>query len=334
MTFTTIGDLAQGFALRRENTALKHRMQALSQELASGLASNVTEHLSGDFMRLSDVQHKLRLSETYERGADQGRTETAVMQLALETMQITAEALSQAALTFGSSAGVAGIDSLAGEARAALGTIVSALNSDVGGRSLFSGDEVTQSPLSSSSDFLAALQAAVAGAANATDVTTALDTFFAPGGGFETLIYQGGTGARNPYALGEGETVTLDLKANDPAFRNMLKQVAIAAVLDGPGITLNTGEQFDLAAQAGVALLTSQNEVTNIRADLGFAEGRIERATTRLAAERASLSLVQSELLSVDPYETGTELQQVQLQLETLYTITSRMSRLNLVNYL
>lgn len=334
MSFTTIGDLAQGFALRRENTALKQRMQALSQELASGLASNVTEHLSGDFTRLSDVQHKLRLSETYARGADQGRTETAVMQLALETVQTTAEGLSQAALTFGSSAGAAGIDSLAGEARAALGTLVSALNSHVGGRTLFSGDEVSQAPLSSSGDFLTALQTAVAGAASSADVTTALDTFFDPGGGFDTLIYQGGTGARNAYALGEGESVTLDLKADDPAFRHLLKQVAIASVLDDPGITLTTGEQVELAAQAGVALLTSQTAVTNIRADLGFAEGRIERATTRLAAERASLSLVQSELLAVDPYETGTELQQVQLQLETLYTITSRMSRLNLVNYL
>ena len=334
MNFLSIGDLAQGFALRQQNTVLKQQMDRLSQELASGLTSDVTQHLSGNLMHLADVQHKMELAEAYQRGADQGRNETTVMQLALDTLQTATTDLSSTALTVGTTTGTVGVDAFADEARRTIGTILSALNTHVGGRSLFAGDEITRSPLGSVDDFLTAIQAAVAGSTNTIDVTTALDTFFGAGGGFETLIYQGGTAARNAYQLGEGESVTLDLRADDAAFRDVLKQVSIAAVLDDPGVTLTALEKTSLTEQVGVALLTSQDEVTRIRADLGFAEGRIDRASTRLATEMASLALVETELLAVDPYDTATELETVQLRLETLYTITSRMSRLSLVNYL
>lgn len=334
MSFLSIGDLAQGYALRQQNSVLKQQMQRLSQELASGLTSDVTEKLSGDLLRLSDVQHKLEMSDSYVRGAEQGRFETSVMQLALETLQSSAEKLSSTAISFGSSAGAVGIDVFADDARGTLGTMISALNTDAGGRSLFAGDEVATAPIVSTGDFLAAIQSAVAGAVNAAGLTLALDTFFSSGGGFETLIYQGGNAARNAYQLGDGESVTLDLRADDPAFRAILKQVSIAALLDDPGVTLTSAEQFDLASQMGIDLLSSQELITDIRADLGFAESRIDRAATRLAAEMTSLKLVQTELLTVNPYDTASELETVQVRLETLYAITSRMSRLNLVNYL
>lgn len=334
MSFNSIGDLAQGFALRHQNTALKQQMDRLATELASGLTADVSQHLSGNLLHLADVQHKLELSQSYQRGADQGRVETSVMQLALDSVQTTTQDLSLTALTIGASPGAIDFEAFANEARGTLTTVFAALNANVGGRSLFSGDEVTRSPLASSSDFIAAIQAAVAGSVTAGDVTTALDTFFDPAGGFETLIYQGGSSARNAYQLGDGESVSLDLRANDPAIRAVLKQIAIASVLDDPGVTLTNGEQHTLTQQIGQDLLGAESRIIDIRSDLGFAESRIDRAATRLSAEQTSLSLVQTQLLAVDPYDTATELETVQLRLETLYTITSRMSRLNLVNYL
>ena len=334
MSLNSIGDLAQGFALRRQNTVFQRQIERLSHELASGLTSDVTEKLSGDFMRLADIEHRLHLSQTYQRGADQGRIETSAMQLSLEAFQTTTEALSSTAVLFATSSGAAGLASIAQEARGALGAMISALNVQMGGRSLFAGDNVSASPLAQAEDFLTAIQTAVAGAASAADVTTALDAFFDPGGGFETLVYQGGSTARSAYQLGEGESVSLDLRADDPALRAAFKQVAIVTILDDPGVTLSSGDQFALIADVGIALLSNQSQITNIRADLGFAEGRIDRAATRLAAEMASLSLVQNELLAIDPFETASDLESVQTRLETLYAITSRMSRLNLVNYL
>ena len=335
MAVQTIGDLAQGLILRRQSNVLKQQVETLSQELSSGLTSDVTQHLSGNLVQLADVEHKLQVLESYRTSAQRGGTESGVMQTALERIQTETEALAGSALTFGTSVGAAGIDVFAQEARGALGALVSALNTHVGGRALFAGANVTDLPLASTEDFIAALGTAVSGAATMADLTTAMDVFFdTPGGGFETLIYQGGIAPRAAYPLGEGESVTLDLRADDPSIRTVLKQVAISAVLDDPGITLSETDRFALAGQAGEALLGAQTRFTDIRADLGFAEERIDRAASRLSAEISGLNMMRTELLAVDPFETATELETVQLRLETLYTITARTSRLSLVNFL
>jgi len=47
-----------------------------------------------------------------------------------------------------------------------------------------------------------------------------------------------------------------------------------------------------------------------------------------------STTVYQGVARAIDPFETATELETVQSRLETLYTITSRASRLSLVNFL
>ncbi|WP_371225015.1 flagellin [Roseovarius sp. 2305UL8-3] len=335
MSMNSIGDLAHTLAMSRQSTSLKQQMERLTQELSSGVTTDVTRHLSGDFMQLSDVKHKLELLDSHRSVAERGRIETGIMQSALQKLQSETETLSSNALAVGSSQTSSLVSDFAAESRGALGAMISALNAHVGGRALFAGDAVTSSPLAPVADVMAALSVAVSGAATSADITTALDTFFdTPGGDFETLAYQGGTASRASYPLGEGESVTLDLRADDAAFRAVLKQAAIGAVLDDPGTTLSDIDKRALTLQVGENLLSGQDRVTKIRADLGFAEGRIDRAASRISAEVSGLNLVQAELLSIDPYETASDLETVQLRLETLYTLTSRMSRLNLVNFL
>lgn len=85
---------------------------------------------------------------------------------------------------------------------------------------------------------------------------------------------------------------------------------------------------------SGEDLLTSQGALTAVRADLGYAESRLDESKVRLSAERASFEMSRNELLGVDPYETATRLEAVQFQLESLYTVTARLSQLSLVRYL
>ena len=335
MALHTIGDLAQSFVLRQQSSTLKQQMNGLAKELSSGLVSDPTMHLSGNFTHLADVKHKLQVLDSLRAGAEQGRRDTGLMQTALERFQSEAEQLSSTALLFGAPSGAMSISNLAGEARESLGAMLSALNTSFGGRSLFAGADVASPAVVPSDVFIAAVNAAVAGASTTADINTAMDNFFdTPGGDFDTLIYQGSTTARASYPLGDGEAVTLDLRADDPAIRETLKQIAIAVVLDNAGHSLSGDDQANLALQVGEALLVEQSALTGIRADLGFAESRIDRAATRHSAEISGLNLIQAELLAADPYETATELEAVQIQLETIYTLTSRMSRLNLVNFL
>lgn len=335
MNIQSLGDLAQTFKLRQQNTQLKLQMARLTEELASGKAADLTRQLSGNFGHLSDIEHDLIVLDSYRGAANMAGIATSTMQSALEVVQSAAGDLGAVAVISSTTTGGITIDAIAEQGRGALDTIVSALNTEIAGRSLFSGTDIEATPLATADILLAEVRTALGGATTAADVVAALDTFFdTPGGSFETLIYQGGTNFLAPYQLGEGESVRLDLRADDPAIRNILKNTVMAAMADDAALTLSSGERIVLAQQSGERLLTSQDEVIGIRANLGFAQSRIDQSLTRITTEMSSLEFARNGLVSVDQFRTATELENVQIQLETLYTLTARSSRLSLVNFL
>ncbi len=335
MNLQSIGDLAQTFKLRQQNVQLKQQMSRLTQELASGQAADLTRQLSGNFGHLADIEHDLVVLASYRNAANTAITSTSAMQSVLGLIQAQTGDLGKTAVVAGTTAGGVTLDTVALQGRSALDAIVSALNTEVGGRSLFSGTDIEATPLVSADDLLTDVRAAIAGATTAADVITALDTFFdTAGGDFETLVYQGGNTYLSPLQLGEGQSVRLEMRADDTGFRTVLKNTVMSALVDEASITLNDAERQDLAKQAGERLLTSQDELTEIRSNLGFAQSRIEQSTTRISTEMNSLEFARTELLSVDNFQTATELESVQIQLETLYTLTARASRFSLVNFL
>ncbi len=335
MAISTIGDLAKGFALRQQSNVLKQQMMRLTTELASGTTSDVTRHLAGDFTSLADIKHRLAVLGSHASAATQGRIDSGAMQTTLSRIQESAQSVGDIALAFALSPGAELKTTVAAEARNALSDMLSALNVSIAGRFLFAGDALNEAAVARPQDVMAAIRSAAAGAADAATLATVMDDFFySPGGGFDTAVYLGSGAPRAAYPLGEGESVILDLRANDPVFRSTLKQVAIAALLDDPAIALSGSDQVSLARQTGEALFASQDRITAIRADLGFAESRIDRAASRISAETAGLNMLQSDLLGIDPFEAASELDAVQTRLEALYTLTARMSRLNLVNFL
>lgn len=335
MNLQSIGDLAQPFKLRQQNVQLKQQMARLTDELASGRTSNLTQQLAGSFGHITDIEHDLVVLQSYQASAKDAATATAAMQAALDTVQSLAGDLGAAASIAGATTGSTIVDSVADQGRGSLETMISALNTSVGGRALFSGTDIETSPLASADSLLAEVKLALAGALTFSDIITGLDTFFdTPGGDFDTLIYQGGTTYLSPYQLGEGESVKLDLRADDTAIRNVLKNTVMAALADDPAMPLNTDARIDLAKESGLRSLTSQDELVGIRSSLGFAEARIEQSATRISSETTSLEFARTSLLAIDKFQTATELEQVQIQLETLYTITARASRFSLVNFL
>ena len=80
--------------------------------------------------------------------------------------------------------------------------------------------------------------------------------------------------------------------------------------------------------------MTSQDRLSALRADVGFAEARIEEAQTRNSAARVGLETARNQLLVADPYETAIRLEEAQFQLESLYSVTARTARLSLLNFL
>ena len=335
MSEFSIGDLAYGFMLRRQNTDLKQSLTRLTTEMASGVAVDTAAHLSGRFELLSGFERSYTLLETYRVSASEAGTAAGVMQTALGTVADQTAALTDRLVPASSAVTSTSLETTAQTARGNLDAMISALNTSIGGRALFSGTLVSGRPLSGSDTLLDELRTNVSGLTTSADILAAADNFFdTPGGDFETMIYQGGNENLAPRELGSGETVRLDIRADDPILRSAMKVAAVAALVDDPALAFDPGEAQELLTRLTEQSVAAQSGVTALRADLGYAEERIEGASARIAAEIASVDLARRELVSVDPYQTATELEAVQIQIETLYTLTARSSRLSLVNFL
>lgn len=330
MKLVSMGDMAQSLALRRQNLSLNAELLRLTEELATGETTSPARHLAGDYRYLSDVEHRSRTAQAYETATTEARGFAAAMQLALETVQNGTESLAADLVTV-SSGTQETWTVLALNAQDQLGAMVSALNTSYAGRSLFAGDQTGGAALASAEDMLTALRSEVSGMTITEDIRQAVSDWFASDTGFGATGYLGSADYLAPFRLGEGDAVHLNLRADAEEFRALMSDLAIAALSQD---FAGQGFQDSLLEGAGLGLLENQDQLTALRADLGFAEARIEEIGVGLAAERLSLDYARDALLGVDEYETATELETVQFHLEALYTVTARLSGLSLVNYL
>jgi flagellar hook-associated protein 3 FlgL len=108
----------------------------------------------------------------------------------------------------------------------------------------------------------------------------------------------------------------------------------MAALLDRGILAGNAGERARLAERAGRELLSSEDARIMLAARIGSVEAQIEAARTRNGAEETALGILRSDIGSVDPYEAATRLEAASSQLESLYLVTARVSRLSLVEFL
>ena len=275
MTLLSIGDLAQDFALRRQTATLTREMARLTGEVSTGQTTDVARQLGGQLGPLAEIERALTLTEAQSGAARLAAVDAALMQGALERVQDEAQTLAARALSVGAGAGAAPPALLATEARAALHAMIGALNGASAGRALFAGDRSDAAPLAPAETLLADLRMALGGRSDIAAIDAALDDFFdAPGGGFETAIYRGGTGHVAEVALGAGESVALRIRADDPALRAQLRTTALAALVDDAALALDRADRQALAETLGERLLAGQDGVTGLRARLVPAAGR------------------------------------------------------------
>ncbi|MEM8572870.1 MAG: flagellar biosynthesis protein FlgL, partial [Pseudomonadota bacterium] len=209
------------------------------------------------------------------------------------------------------------------------------LNTRVADRSLFAGQAIDGPAIAEADTILSDLTIAVAGATTAADVEVIVDAWFdTPGGGFETIGYLGAAEDLAPMALGLQEAADFALRADDQAVRDMLKSFAMASLVAEGAFASDITERAELLRSAGERMFTANDEFNALRANLGVVEAEIENALVRNTAETAALELAQAEIIAIDPFKSATDLAAAENQLEMLYAITARLSRLTLVDYL
>ena len=156
----------------------------------------------------------------------------------------------------------------------------------------------------------------------------------AGGGGFLDVAYGGSDVPLAPFRVGPETEAQATVTAADAPVRDTLKGLAMAAMLGEGAFGGDVVARAEVATAAGAAILGADSALIGLRADIGTVEAQIDQARTRNGAERAALDLARLDVVAVDPYDTATALEALTAQMESLYTLTARISRLSFADYM
>lgn len=335
MSLTVFGDAARFAAFGQNAARLKTDLQTLSAEVASGRRADVGKAVGGDFALLSDIRRGLRLSESVAEGLARAAALAEGRQAALDRLAGEIDGAAPALLAVAGSGNASDLQIRLAEAPDRLAQAVDIMNTRLAGTSLFSGDAPDRPAMVDAEAMLAALRPLVTGAPDAAAALALIDDWFlAPGSGFETVAWTGGTATGGTVHLGEGRRLEAGVSALEPSVRTTLAGLAAAALAAEGSLPGGTDALATMTTGAATRMLSGADGLVDLRARLGLAESRIEEARVTVETRRAAFEMEEARLVSADPYDAATRIEAVSRQLESLFLLTARISRLTLTDVL
>jgi len=338
--------------LRRQLSAdINNQLAVAQQELSTGYKSDVFKDLG---VRSAE---SLSLRATIDRDEAQvtanelvmGRMET--MTDALSAMRDAVQEALELAIP-NKEAALGTVDGIQQAAKAALDAVIAQANTTHAGVPLFSGVELATDSLQpwsetnaatglSPSDVFASILAG--GLPDDTAATTAIaeiealfsDSSSTAGFNFEDTFFNGAaTGApRQSLAIGDGISVEYGVQANDTAFRQVIKGLAMLASFDPAQIT-DPDAYATWVGTAVDALSAGSAGLLNIETRVGAQAAQIEDANTRMTDR---LDIYKNRILDlegVDSYEAATRISLLESQLDASYAVTARLTQLSFLEYM
>lgn len=334
MTIVSMGDLARNWVLRSNASRMTQKMTVLKQELVTGRVADPARRLAGDMSAMASLKQTAASAESHRANASFATLLLDAQQNALERITTSAQArmleLIRPEL-------ITTDDRLPGaiqRAGQALDDAIRHLNTSVAGRSVFAGAATDQPALISRDALMDTLKALIPPGADAVAVDQIIADWFNDPGGFSVAGYRGGPAVSANLPIGAGQDIRLSLTASDPTLRDLLASLSKAAILAEEGVTMSPDQQRFLLRQAGQGLQNTLPGLLEMQARVGVDQERAETGRAQAEAAHLGASMSLERLLSVDQFETGSALQQALADMEKLYILTARLSRLSLSEYL
>jgi flagellar hook-associated protein 3 FlgL len=330
-----LGDLATSYQTRLATNQIKLDIGRLSQELSSGLRADLKSATGADLSKYSGIRTALVSLEAYNFAAKDAARVTEAGQAALGNLQDLSSELGIGLIDAGNQATEPVLTIEAKTARGRFESVIGTLNTRIGDRAVFSGAAVDRPALASAETILTEIETAIAGLTSVSDIETAVEDWFdAAAGGFETSGYLGATDNLAPLTIGPGEKAEFDIRADSSEIRDLLKGYALASLVAEGTFDGDNEARAAMLSIAGQRILDADTAILAVRGTLGVTEERIANVTARNSAEILALQLAETQITEADPYTAATQLQAAETQLETLYAVTARLSRLSLVDYI
>jgi len=334
MPFSSIGDLATSLIQSQSNILAKRNLQRFSTELTTGVTSDVKGVLRNDLAQQVHWRQDLASNGVLEETLSEALTRVEAKQLALNSINETATSLANDISTsLASRSGIAfgALSSIGGDE---LEHAVSLLNTQVAGKSVFSGTATDSAALAFADDILSAVKAYVGPSTTSVDIEQGVDNWINDTtSGFEAVAYLG-SNDETSIRLSNNRVIYEESKANHPALKSLLKNLILVTIAGDETLGLDSSEKTSLLDTASNGIRTASAQMIELEADVGHVVSELQSARSSASAEIATIEQIRSNILGIDEFEVASKLQQAELQLEKIYTVTARSARMSLLEFL
>ncbi len=366
-----VSSLSRSSAARIAVQRAQNDLTAISKEVTTGRLADVGLTLGTSTSRSYSLRAELDRVNSF--GVSNGLVAQRfdMMQTALTSIGTAGDDLMSSLLANGTTQ--PGLSATVDQAKAALQQMASALNTSSGSRFLFSGASSDQAAVRFKSatetdangdpaavggyadgSTAAAATAAVFNATFGTSQTgngvanitaSQLKAFLTDDNGFAKLFTDPAPGATGGWSnfstvgsapvynsIDTSAQINTSYSAGSEAFRNIAKAYVMLSDLGVEGMSDESRKL--LTSQASETLGKGLSQLTAMRGEIGASQKRIDDTSVELTSRSNVIKAAMNSLEGVDPYEASIRVTNLTTLLDTSYSVTARISRLSLLNYL
>ena len=331
--------------LAADSQSVQNRLTQFSEQSSTGLVAQTYGGMGAAAQISLDLRPQLAEVGAYTQNIAQAGAQLTTTSNVLDQLQQIASTFASGLLSVNSSTSQE-VDTLASQASAALTQVQSLLNTQVGDKYIFAGQDSGNAPLPDTqfNAYVGAIKTAVGGltatngaaAIAATLSAATTNSPFSATLGAAPEQVRVGVGTTTPVGIvaGQNAYVTQTGSGTTGSYvRDLIRSLATISGLNSSQVGLSPG----FASVVSDTLANLRNEVTvinNENAGVGAAQQNLTSDQTNLTDTQTALTTQISAAENVDAASTATALSQAQTQLQISYKLIASVESMSLVSFL
>lgn len=341
MRTTFISTRAMSEATRLTLVKSQARLADASKEVITGRHANVEVALGYKTGQVVSFRQDLTRLTSITDSNNVAKLRLEVTQTALTSIIDISSKLNQSAITYSSN--FADGQLVQADARGALNGFIDKLNTSADGAFIFAGINSDVRPVTEYFGTAAqtSVQTAFAALGPPEAITpAAMEAFLADGGPFETLFadpnwateWSSASDTNIRSRISTTELIETSTNSNEQAFRNMMKAAVMMADLSAGDLQPDTLKA--VATRATAVMGSVVRSLGTLQGTLGISQQRINDSNEKMSIQKDIITARINVLEGVDVNEASVRLTALEQQIELSYSITGRLQRLNILDYL
>ena len=323
-------------------------------EISTGTLADVGLTLGAGTGKELSLKSQIDALNGYSDSNSAATTRLAATSSALSAMVSSAQSISADLVTASSSGQTTA--GLQDTAMGALQSLISQLNTSVGGESVFGGVNTSATPIANyfstptsgpkqavdaafSTAFGTSQTSSTASLITGSQMQSFLSNQFAAlfsDANWQNNGTNGGWSSASSTTMqstiAPSQTTSTSVSANDTAFRQITE--AYTMLSEFTGSNLGSSAVSTVMSTASQLLSSGLSGLTDIQDTVGVTQNAISSANAQISSQASVLQSNVDDLDNVDTYALSSQVTTLQTQLEASYELTSRLQSLSLTNYL